>query len=661
MTSGKLKKWAVIAGVLLSLAGCGGGDDGGNAPPANTSSTVSMKVVQNSDPYYGPTYSMVSSGASLFLWTNYLGKLESAVYKGADGQTIRLTTDATSGHLNKVFDEKSGAYVVVNPRSADRVDYLFYDAIDRYQDGYAVLVEGTRVYVAHITTYPAFEGQINGQLYGSLRTGSYAVIAAESAGELDNKTELTPAQYEMLNTLVAMQSSYKPLAGEVVPAYASSFTGTLGVLADNLPEIGSILVGAAVAGTVASGGTGSPALAPLGLAGMAFIFAGKGAAALDSWIANHFDESDTQAQWLLDTALAYVVDGKRDIENFASELVESVSGFSDSAVNTVKAQYKQSDSLDVLNGNYPPDADSWTIPQPIDGPTKTTTTLVGQAVQQDGDVYQLSGEIGVLGTIKLNGTTTSGTPGETITINGSKDASGNISGLFLSSDGNSGSIDGSVSPLGSCNSSTGSGGQGTFSFAHYVGSGSGTVNFVYDSYSIPDAFTVSTSSGQKFTTGGLVSGSQSIDIALVNEPLVFISVSAPESGTAWEYTLDCLVATTVAPLGSSESEPNNTAGEADLITTGTFSGSVDSALDPSDIFIFTPTSSGNYTLALDGFSGDLDLYLYDGNGYMISASYNTSGAESLTFYLQAGMSYYVEVYAYSTSGPSSYTLTVAAN
>ncbi|HEY0721185.1 MAG TPA: hypothetical protein VGE50_08020 [Gammaproteobacteria bacterium] len=654
-----LGRCLALVWLLLALAGC---DDNKKVddPPANTSSTVSMKVVQNKT-YSGPSYALVSSAASLFLWTDYYGDLDAALFEGADGQTIRMTTDATTGHLNKVVDESSGAYVVVNPRTPDRVDYLFYDATNHYQDGYAVLVENSRVYVAHITTYPALEGQINGQLNGSLRTGSYAVIA-EQGNDLEQKRELTAAQYDMLNALVAMQASYKPLAGSVTPSYASSFTGTLGVLADNLPEIGSILVGTAVAGTLVSGGTGSPALAPLGLAGMAFIFAGKGAAMLDNWIAQRFDETDVQSQSLLDTALAYVVDSKRDIANFSSELVENVGNFTDSTVNTVKSKFKEEYSLDALDGNYPYDPASWNNPVPVDGPTKAITNLVGQAVQQDGDVYQVSGQIDANGTIKLSGITTAGTPGETLTISASKDAGNNISGLFVSSDGNSGTVDGSVSAIGSCNSSTGSGGQGTFSFAHYVGAGSGSVNFFYDAYSIPDAFTVSTSSGQKFTTGGLVSGSQSVDIALADEPLVFVSVSAPESGTAWEYTLGCLETGTTTPIGgSSESEPNNGAAEADAISTGTVTGSADSTLDSDDIFIFTPQSSGYYALALGGFTGDLDLYLYDGNGYEVASSTNFSGSESLTYYLQAGMSYYVDVYAYSTSGASSYTLTLTAN
>ena len=174
-------------------------------------------------------------------------------------------------------------------------------------------------------------------------------------------------------------------------------------------------------------------------------------------------------------------------------------------------------------------------PPPVDG------NLSGNAVFQTGDIFNLSGTVSTGGRFNVDGCL-AGTSGcatdDMLSIRGTVDGK-TISGTYEHGSDN-GSVSGSVASLGDCETSFGSGGEGTFSFAHFVGYGTGASEFFYDAYSIPDKFTVSTSKGQKYTTGRLVSGSDTVNLQLDDEPTVYVNVSAPNAGTAWEYRVGCL-------------------------------------------------------------------------------------------------------------------------
>ncbi len=59
-------------------------------------------------------------------------------------------------------------------------------------------------------------------------------------------------------------------------------------------------------------------------------------------------------------------------------------------------------------------------------------------------------------------------------------------------------------------------------------------------YSIPDRLEVKSSDGQTlFTTGGLVSGSDTVQVTYSGGRMVYVTVTAPTSGTAWDYTIGC--------------------------------------------------------------------------------------------------------------------------
>src|SRR5690606_6577820 len=109
---------------------------------------------------------------------------------------------------------------------------------------------------------------------------------------------------------------------------------------------------------------------------------------------------------------------------------------------------------------------------------------------QDGSTYDLTGTVGPDGEVKLTGTQEDGSG---LTINGTQDGQ-TFTGDYTREDDSGSALDdgtaeGEARDIGTCEQTQGSGGQGTFTNAHFVGNGPGEVSFFYDAYSIPDAFT----------------------------------------------------------------------------------------------------------------------------------------------------------------------------
>jgi len=94
-----------------------------------------------------------------------------------------------------------------------------------------------------------------------------------------------------------------------------------------------------------------------------------------------------------------------------------------------------------------------------------------------------------------------------------------------------------------CDQSTASGGQGTTRTRHALGPTPGQVRITYDMYSIPDRLDCFCKGVLVASTGGLVSGSATLQWAYNPQPgdpsWCLVVMSAPNSGTAWIYTLNC--------------------------------------------------------------------------------------------------------------------------
>ncbi len=94
-----------------------------------------------------------------------------------------------------------------------------------------------------------------------------------------------------------------------------------------------------------------------------------------------------------------------------------------------------------------------------------------------------------------------------------------------------------------CGQVTASGGQGTTRTRHALGPTPGQVRITYDMYGIPDRLDCFYKGVLVASTGGLVSGTETLQWAYAPAPgdpaVCLIVMSAPNSGTAWVYTINC--------------------------------------------------------------------------------------------------------------------------
>ncbi len=94
-----------------------------------------------------------------------------------------------------------------------------------------------------------------------------------------------------------------------------------------------------------------------------------------------------------------------------------------------------------------------------------------------------------------------------------------------------------------CGVVTASGGQGTTRTRHALGLTPGMVQITYDMYGIPDRLDCFYMGILVASTGGLVSGTGTLQWNYAPAPSdsawCLIVMSAPNSGTAWVYTIEC--------------------------------------------------------------------------------------------------------------------------
>jgi hypothetical protein len=166
-----------------------------------------------------------------------------------------------------------------------------------------------------------------------------------------------------------------------------------------------------------------------------------------------------------------------------------------------------------------------------------STAVSGFGVDQLGIGYNFSGDVSPTGAVSLAGTPSDG--GASILATGVLDLStGKLAGAVTGRIG-AGSIVGDVVALGACATLTQSGGAGTFSYAFDAAATTGKLSFYRQAYSIPDGFRVLSNGKTLYDTGGLVSGDETVNLALVGSRILFVLVNAPTSGTAWDLKVGC--------------------------------------------------------------------------------------------------------------------------
>jgi hypothetical protein len=168
------------------------------------------------------------------------------------------------------------------------------------------------------------------------------------------------------------------------------------------------------------------------------------------------------------------------------------------------------------------------------------TQVTGMLASNGGETFGMTGTLGKDGQLRVSGTQDGGSA--TAQLQGSLSA-GRISGSYSDSKGRTGQLAGSDVPLGQCQTQQQSGGQGSFSYAFAMGAKAGSANLQYQMYNIPDRMDVYAldANGRHavFSTNGLVSGAGGKAVAVAAQTTLFVAMTAPNSGTAWDFELSC--------------------------------------------------------------------------------------------------------------------------
>jgi hypothetical protein len=118
-----------------------------------------------------------------------------------------------------------------------------------------------------------------------------------------------------------------------------------------------------------------------------------------------------------------------------------------------------------------------------------------------------------------------------------------ITGMLIQAD----SLRGDIAELEKCfrlcsDGFTQSGGQQTTTYTVLLDRSRGKLNLYYEMYTIPDRLDLIYEGATIFTTGGLVSGSQTIQRDIDGDAKeILVRITAPNSGTAWNFSIDCPV------------------------------------------------------------------------------------------------------------------------
>lgn len=477
-------------------------------------------------------------------WSGTTGFVEAAVNQSADRSAeVRVFLEPESGDLRMMYDASTDQTTVVldDADSEDIAYYITFDAGGAWLDAHMVWLNGEGLWTARIVGVPAFEGQVYGQLEASSgQTGSFAVspvatpvVSSAGALVLDDITLADPGA-------IAFAEGLAELSGGVTdPRMRVNFPKTF-------KTAGAIAIGAAAAGVAA------PAW---GAAGVAMVAVGMFAPELGSAIHDRFSNDlpvagaavEMLVDWLGGEGSACllsagVCSGPPNLTERFNDVTSGYDydGFIEEVTDFLPDDVGVSfDWDDVADGAQTLLSDAKRFESDLyDGLNEVVTDVEGFAVWQDGTTFEVEGTIDPDGTVQLTGTSDDD---RSLEIKAELDGGGTLEGTF-DLDTDSGEATGETARVGDCSAAVASGGEGTFSFAHYVGVGPGTVSFFYDAYRIPDRFEVFGPGGSLFSTGGIVSGAQTVplDIAAEGPVTLFVIVSAPESGTAWEYNLGCV-------------------------------------------------------------------------------------------------------------------------
>lgn len=507
--------------LFLVLAGCSGGGGGGGGGGAKSLEFRTHTSFSDDDPMLSVTN---ASGDTI----DYFGtedsegnpKYSQAVVT-SDDRTVRVFFDENRA-ITRIQDETSGAFVLVHTLDNGQL-YRIYDADGAYQGGFALLTneDGTHA-VAEEIGQSAIDGQLTLTLTPVNGVAQSATLVPVSGSGLGTPAPL-PANLE---DFLATGTLAKLSIGELMDTVGRS-------------GITSMLVGGAlVAGEIAGVVTLTPAA--VAIAGTLAVVGGS--AALLGYV---YPAIVNDALDQLD-----VPGGGDFVERVVSHLGDSV----DELVGEMRTQASHIvDTGSAILGNSEFEVDdgpATVLPDsqwedllaqlaPTTEPEVVDTPVEGFGVDQNSNTYTYTGTAYDTGAVVAEA---DGSDGSRTSVTGTLEETGDFSGSWQNDTGGTvngfGNATGTEEAFGECESVQNAGNQGTFSFAYNMGSSDGTVTFSYDAYTIPDGFDVFNGGTSVFSTGGLVSGSSAVDIAL-SSAFVYVNVSAPDSSTAWTFQITC--------------------------------------------------------------------------------------------------------------------------
>lgn len=451
--------------------------------------------------------------------------LKSAGTSAGSGNEYTVFFDE-NGLPERINDEENNRYLLIE-RMDGGTKFEMYDSANVFAGGSAILEDETGPKsLALIEGEPAFSGQLVGQLSGAV-SGSFAVVAAPASG-LGAATDLPP----MIQSYLAVNPGSRSKAGtgtiaDGVNAIIRTGAATY-VVAGALAGGAALVVGAPIA---TAGAVAAATVAAVGFAiGLQAVVVRQGLQEIRDGI----DEGEGRDTF--DSIFgSFSANGSpQDFIDNARTEAQSIVQTGAAALGTLADRFvnRAGQAADTVAQLLLPSAQA----QPVQGPPTINTPVSGFGVDSTDRQYEYDGEVGADGSISLNGTANSGAT--QVQINGAIDpASRQIAATYSGTEG-MGAVIGSASEFGNCETVQNSGGQGSFSFVSDIGMVGGVVSFTYDAYSVPDAFTLRNGGAVVFSTGGVVSGAGSTSFTAAS-PIVFVNVSAPISGTGWEYALGC--------------------------------------------------------------------------------------------------------------------------
>jgi hypothetical protein len=525
---------AAAAGLSACGGGGGGGSDGDTPPPAE-----SALLMQTYPVAAGSSQAVFSNdaGGTISNWTSTAdGALTQSLYDHG-GRKIR-TFYGPGGQVLRVVDEETGAFMTSTVVSAERTDYNAYDASGRWQGGFAVLDDGDGTYsTAQILSSSGLQGsQITGTLSGAV-VASFSLLPGGNSG-LGPVTPLTTSANVFASARRAASPTLAFLDRLTDRMFARAYAQTApGSTASNFFKA------AWLAGAGALVYTSTIPLAPL--IGAALIGYGvyKLKQGVDGIIDSNVNLLDQVSDRLLGNSVEEFVEGNDSL----SALRDKVKGYLDrgsSALDDLPTLSSMRSEVKTKVENVAStikEVSTNTWQQITSDAPEGETDLSGLLVDNSGQTYPVTGtfdpaddsisfETGpVAGTqISGSGTAPDGSLGSgTYTI----DRNGNPQ---------TGTFTAQQQALGACRTQQSSGGQGAFTNSYDLGQDSGSFSLSYQMYSIPDKLEVMDTKGTVlFSTNGLVSGSQTVNVPFSGGRIVFVVVSAPTSGTAWDYEIGC--------------------------------------------------------------------------------------------------------------------------